>query len=334
MVKILDIDSGMLLVAADIHGNWVDYQKIQNLFMVMRNEGKADKLVFLGDLIHAYEGEDSSLKILEHLVSNADPDVIALLGNHELMHIYHLNVSKNGQKLAEKLEEEIERIEKDREVYVRFMKQMPYAIRTKGGVILAHTGPNPPMTGVGINPIYAALVMPDQPSKDKDTQNRVYTTTPEKAFNFIVNLDHDKLLEGLKQMTKKVIEAGYKNHLAEDFFDDYSPQLGEMCLHTNIGMYLWDIFFKNNEQEFDERFYSMMQERYLETMSAGGRPQKLIVTGHMTEPLGFKVVGNNQIRMCSSYGASDEKKTLLIVDSAKEYLGFEKLGESLFKLNS
>lgn len=35
-----------------------------------------------------------------------------------------------------------------------------------------------------------------------------------------------------------------------DFFDDYSPQIGEVFGQNGIGSYLWDVFFNGNETEF------------------------------------------------------------------------------------
>ena len=115
MGRIIDIDQGRLLIASDLHGNWEDYQAIKS------TKGKDDILILGGDLVHGYPGyEDKSVQILDDLIDNPDPSVIALLGNHELMHVYHMaKAVKNGHDFAGPLEE---KIKGNRKKYVDFMR--------------------------------------------------------------------------------------------------------------------------------------------------------------------------------------------------------------------
>lgn len=287
MGNIIDIDEGRLLVASDIQGNWEDYMKINDLFRQLKRQGKADILVLDGDLVHGYEGyEDRSVQILDDLIDNSDPSVITMLGNHELMNIYHMGqVTKNEQEFVRPLEEQIEH---NRERYIGFMKQMPYAIRTSGGVLINHTGANPPMAGFSI-PAYQDLVQKGG------------------GFRLMDDLNHDIILEQLKKAAGVETEG------------QYSPQIGQVFTGTDIGSYLWDVFFNKNEFEYGEEQYHKMLDGFLETMSRGNRPQRFAVTGHIEVPEGHKVVDGRQLRICSSYGANDPNKVLALVDASKQY---------------
>src|SRR3989344_1835404 len=132
MGSIIDINAGRLLIASDLHGNWKDYQRIRELYEGLKAQGRADRLILDGDLVHGYPGyEDRSVKILDDLMNNHDSSVMALLGNHELMHIYHMSgVAKNGHDLHDSAGPLEEQITGSRAKYVDFMKRMPYAVRT------------------------------------------------------------------------------------------------------------------------------------------------------------------------------------------------------------
>lgn len=295
-------------MASDIQGNWEDYRKIRDRYQALKRQGKADILVLDGDLIHGYQGyEDKSVQILDDLIDNPNTSVITPMGNHELMHVYHMQVSKKGQSFVEPFEEQIEH---NRERYVEFMKQMPYAIRTSGGVLINHTGANPPMAGFARQP-YEQLVQRTD------------------GFELMDGLDHDAILEQLKKVTREAMEKQYGQKLADDFFDDYSPQIGQVFGQTDIGNYLWDVFFNKNEFEYGEEQYQAMLGRFMQTMGRGERPQRFLVSGHIEVPEGYKVVNGKQLRICSSYGAEDSNKVLAVVDASKKYNSVDELVSDL-----
>ena len=318
MGNILDMDEGKILVATDIHGNWEDYVKIRKVYEKLKRDKRADILVYDGDLIHS-DGkyEDKSLEILDDLIDNPDKSIIPVLGNHELMHIYHLEVKKDEMdtSFAEPLEIRIEEERNNnREKYIEFMKQMPYAIRTKGGVVINHTGPNPPMTGL-YRKGYGDLVQKYD------------------AFQLMNQLDHDKILKQLKDTTRELIEKDYGHKLADNFFDDFSPQISQIFLSSPLGNYLWDVFFNLNEFGFEERMYNEMLDKFLKTMSNGNRKQDFLVSGHIGVTGGYKTINATQLRICSSSGTSDSNKVLALVDASQEYLVIDSLVDKLVSLN-
>ncbi|PXY01261.1 hypothetical protein DF185_11495 [Marinifilum breve] len=140
---IRDISSGRLMVVSDLHGNGYDFRQVLKTFQKLKKKGKADLLVFLGDLVHAYPGKqkDESLEMIEELMdlnaNQPESDVICLLGNHEFVHIYHIPLAKGPLEFTSWFEY---RIQKCREVVMQFFMNMPLMLRTQGGVLINHTG--------------------------------------------------------------------------------------------------------------------------------------------------------------------------------------------------
>lgn len=302
-MDIHDFHDGVLLVAADLQGNWEDYQMVRERFATLRARGSVDKLVLAGDVIHRYDGgRDASKEILDDLIDTPDPAVTVLMGNHELMHVYHLDMERNEFRFVEALEE---RIESDRARYINFLMGLPYAVRTAGGVTINHTGANPPMAGIVGNSRYAHLV------------------EGQDCLRVAQRIHHAEVLREVTRLTRTARELRQGHSLTPDFFDDFTPQIGEQFLRTDVGMYLNDIFFNRNEGEYGNAYPEMLS-RFLSTMGAE-LPQRLLVSGHNEVPRGYEVVADKQLRISSSYGADPGKKVLLRVDAAKPYAGVGEL---------
>ena len=83
MDKLIELpDCGRLIVVSDLHGNFRDYKRYLKLW----NSDDSDfHIVFLGDMIHAIDGEDGSVEIVEDAIfkSGQYPNYHCLLGNHE-----------------------------------------------------------------------------------------------------------------------------------------------------------------------------------------------------------------------------------------------------------
>lgn len=140
---VVDLPFGKLMIVSDLHGNAFDFRQIVTVYAALKREGKADYLVFLGDLIHGYPGKrkDASLEIVQELMrlqaNQKGSDVICLLGNHEMVHIYHIPLQRGNLEFTSWFEN---RIRGRREPIIRFFMQMPFMLRTKGGVLLNHAG--------------------------------------------------------------------------------------------------------------------------------------------------------------------------------------------------
>jgi hypothetical protein len=69
--------------------------------------------------------------------NHIDSDIICLLGNHEFVHIYHIPLSRGHLEFTSWFEY---RIKNCREELIQFFMSMPLMLRTKGGVLINHTG--------------------------------------------------------------------------------------------------------------------------------------------------------------------------------------------------
>jgi hypothetical protein len=302
MANIIDISKGRILISSDIQGNFEDYKQIRyKIFKELGKQGIVDYLVFDGDLIHGYSGyKDESKRILDDLIDNSDRRIIPLMGNHEFMHLYHLNVQKAGRSFVWPFEEEIK---ENRPKYIKFIISMPYAIRTLGGVTINHTGAN---RGMG----------------DSEMQPNKWTSDPFELMNTMVN--HNHFLKNLEKFVLRS-EVGAS-------FEKYYPQIGIAFMNLTIGKILWDIFFNKNELEYGSDRYNTLLCGFLKTMGKGNLPQRFLVTGHIEVPEGYKVLFGKQLRISSSYGAQDTNKVLALVDASRKYSSVDKLVDDLVAL--
>ena len=140
---ICNIDFGNLMIVSDLHGNGDDFRQVLRVYEKLKKEKKADYLIFLGDLIHAYPGKrkDESLEMIQKLIeldaNKEGSDVICVLGNHEFVHIYQIPLQRGNLEFTSWFEN---RIRKNREDIVRFFMDMPFMLRTNGGVLINHSG--------------------------------------------------------------------------------------------------------------------------------------------------------------------------------------------------
>lgn len=147
MKRILNLPAqGKALIITDLHGNWEDYQKYQKKWDKYLEEDNF--VIITGDIVHNTSPEkDGSVEMLESVQEYCQLDNFhLLLGNHESCHITGKHIYKGisdqkkdfeellklkfGYKWVEKLDE-----------YVEFFKRLPFAVKTRNGVIISHGGP-------------------------------------------------------------------------------------------------------------------------------------------------------------------------------------------------
>ena len=257
---IRDISSGKLMIVSDLHGNGFDFRHILKVYEKQKSKGRADYLVFLGDLIHAYPGKqkDESLEMVQQLMemgaNQPDSDIICLLGNHEFVHIYHIPLQKGHLEFTSWFER---RLRGKREKVVEFFMDMPLMIRTKGGVLINHTG-----------------------ASNRYNSNEDFDLEWFRKFNH--RGDYTFHLENLKK---------YNTYVGSDF------------MNTSEGDFLWDILMNGNERQYGEDYMKMVKD-LLEFMSQDrlDSPLKSLVSGHIGVHYGAEMVGDHQLRLCSSIG--------------------------------
>jgi hypothetical protein len=300
--KIFDIKKGKLMVVSDLQGNLKDYLKIKEVFLKLKEVKRVDYLIFDGDLIHSDLGEeDGSKEIIDDLIklkaNSKKSPYIAILGNHELAHIYEFSLSKGKYEYTSSFEKVIY---PNREKYVNFFKEMPFGIRTDNQILINHTGANS-LIGEKLEKRYNI------------------------DFNKYSNFNHESQI---KSMIKELELEKLKNNS-----NKINYKLGNKLMESKIGYFLFEIFMNKNEKEYAEEYFIMLNN-FLSFMSEDLSFQlRFLVSGHVRVPNGMEIIGEKQLRLSTSCGAkSDSEKTFLLLNSEKNYNSIYELSRDCFKL--
>lgn len=290
MNRILDVLDGILYVVTDLHGEWEPYQRYRDHFLDLYRGGSVHRLVFLGDVIHSYHSRrDASLDILldiMHLQAELGADHVTMLpGNHELVHIYSIPLSKGDMLFTADFEHALG---DNREQVITFLKSLPFALRTAGGVMLNHAGAHPDF-------IYPPVV------------------------EGISHFSHDALLGECDQLLQQAetvellerylnwSEAEYRQ-MAQYHLGVTGPQ-DPRYLHLLRGLVisegfrefrpLWNFFFTQCEGEVGHREYATLIPDFLRAFSTDQIALRGLVTGHIVTDGSHEVIAQRQLRLSS-----------------------------------
>src|SRR5512147_2137774 len=139
--RFLDLSEGSAMIVTDLHGDREAFNRYVNRFRTLYQSGDAQRLIFLGDLIHSYgpPQTDGSLSMILDVMALqrelGEDRVIMLLGNHEMPHIYGITLSKGELEFTPRFEQ---MLGDHREKVLAFFDRLPFAIRTAAGVMLIH----------------------------------------------------------------------------------------------------------------------------------------------------------------------------------------------------
>jgi hypothetical protein len=277
------------MVVSDLHGNWKDYEAVMQHWERHQDAGDADHLVILGDVVHARNHwEDASLAILDDLKSRKcnrkAGNIWCLLGNHEMVHIYHIELWKGNECYTAEMEEDMQGL---REKYMEQLTRMPFMIRTGGGTLLVHAGA---CRSVGMDFI-------DQQEVD---------------FAYIREWPHLQLVRKLAERVGLPADA--------NLYSQLYPRIGLAFNGLPQSRFLWEMLMNKNERAYGKAYFKYLRQ-YLRYFSQGHkRGLNLLISGHIRVPFGWEVVDNQQIRMSSGFGAeNDSFKTYLLIDGEKTY---------------
>ncbi|GAB6055151.1 metallophosphoesterase [Methanobacterium movens] len=139
---------GHVLIITDIHGNWSDFNKFINIWDDFK--GNNNHLVITGDFIHSMGlVEDKSIEVLEQIQYQfeSDQNFHVLLGNHEWSLISSVVLFKNRENLSFKFENLLKKRfpgswKEKLEIYIKFFKKLPVAVKTNNKVFISHSGPS------------------------------------------------------------------------------------------------------------------------------------------------------------------------------------------------
>jgi len=311
MKRIVDISTGLVMVITDLHGAWEPYVRYRDRFLQLLGQGKADRLLFLGDLIHGQvEPEnDRSLDIILDVLRLREElgheRVGMLLGNHELPHIYGLTLSKGDQVFTPRFETALG---EHRDVVLGFFRSLPFMVRTAGGVLLAHAG--------------AAETIISAEAVEWLSQCS-HELLIEEAERLIAPVPLDDLVQSMLGWTPA--EYLQMVHFYLDVSGRGDPRYADLLRGVVISegipafRWLWDAMFTRCEQEYDhERAYKRVLERFLEAYSTE-RPLRALVTGHITIEGGYKIVADRQLRVASwTHARPHSAGMYLLLDAAQE----------------
>jgi hypothetical protein len=296
------------MVVTDLHGDWDVYRRCRDRFVALQAREQIDCLIFTGDLIHA-ESEtlpDRSVDIVADVLalqSAYGAAVIYLCGNHEMPHIYGISLARGSKEYTAAFEAALSRSGRRTEVTALF-DSLPFFVRTRAGVSVAHAGASP--------------VMLDARNTTRlfnwDHQELLGRAEQALAGEDIVALRR-AFAEGNNAVSYEALARHYLSVSGpEDPRYDY---LVRGFLATNAPSFdlLWSALFTRCEEEFGPKQYAIFLDATLKELSVDFSRQEVLVSGHMNTQKGHRVIAQRQLRLSSARHAQPH--------SAGEYLIFD-----------
>ncbi|MBN1428236.1 MAG: metallophosphoesterase [Anaerolineae bacterium] len=306
MDRVVDLVQGNAFVVTDLHGAWQPYVNCRDHFIDLYQQGLADTLIFLGDILHGYgpPEEDYSLAILWDIMQlQADLGsnrVIMLLGNHELPHIYGITLSKGDIEFTPRFEHALGEY---RSYVIEFLMGLPFCVRTIGGTMLTHAG----AVASVATPEVAGWLLTFSHQKLLDEADRLLNRE-----------DVSDLIRASLNIEPSEYDSQAYRYLAVNGPDDpryYDLLRGFIVGNLSEWQKLWDFFFNQCEMGLSITFYRKVLERFLEVYSTPGMQQHVLVTGHMAVQDGYAIVAEKQLRLASwSHSTPKEAGCYLLFD--------------------
>lgn len=306
--RLWSLEAGIIMVVTDLHGDWDAYQRYRDRFVDLHTKGKADCLVFTGDLIHGESSEpDKSLEIVLDVIELQDtygPAVIYLSGNHELPHIYGINLAK-GQKVYTPDFEKALTQSRTRDKVIPLFDSLPFFLRTKAGITIAHAG--------------AAALMVEPANTLK-----LFNWSHQELLTWADEMLSPEDIEALRNGYAKMHEGIPYGTLAEYYLavsgpDD--PRYNDLLRgfiassHPSFDQILWSALFTRCEREYGIADYAIFLDSMLQQLSTNFYPQQLLIAGHITIRGGHEIIAKRHLRLASGHHATPR--------SAGQYLLFD-----------
>ena len=146
-LRVLDFDQGVAMIVSDLHGDWRGYCYYRDLFLARQHQGRVQRLILCGDLIHREQEDqpDGSLAMVEDIMRLQNfygPEVVVMLaGNHEIPHVYGMPLFRKNRQCTPPFEAAlVEAGPERREAVIAFFDSLPFYVRTAAGVLITHAG--------------------------------------------------------------------------------------------------------------------------------------------------------------------------------------------------
>ncbi len=298
------------MVVTDLHGDLNLYRRYRDRFLSLHAWGFAQTLVFCGDLIHS-DGParaDGSLAIMLDLLALKErlgSSLIVLLGNHELPHIYGVNLARGDLEYTPRFEAAMGA---HREAILALLRSLPFYLRTQAGVLISHAGAPPTVLLPGD---WERICAFDHDALLAEAGARIQAADPET-------------LAGLRKSYARLAGASYdelaRHYLAVAGGDDprYNDLLRSLLVSDMPDFnFLWSTLFTRNELDVGEERYRQVVDSFLRVASAGFVEQRILVAGHIPTR-GRVIVAGRHLRLHSgTFNGSTRDSSYLLLDVAK-----------------
>jgi hypothetical protein len=309
--RFLNLSDGVAMIVTDLHGDRDAFHRYVNRFRALYTAREAQRLIFLGDLIHGYGSEqsDGSLNMalnVMRLQEELGPDtVIMLLGNHEMPHIYGVSLMKGDIEFTPRFEHALG---DHRARVLAFFESLPFYIRTAAGVMLAHAGPSAEVVDK------AELLW----HFDHGAILREADTVLSQTDNLAPLYNQYAALYGAPYAE----EAEYYLAVRGPNDPRYSHLLRAFTISQQSRSFkiLWDALFTMNEVGRTEWVYLQTCQQFLRAFSVGAPvEQRVMVSGHIVTPMGGHMLVNRfHLRLSSATHARPrEAGRYLLLDCAR-----------------
>jgi hypothetical protein len=298
------------MVVTDLHGDWDAYRRYRDRFVALQAKGQANWLVLTGDLIHREKlnAPDHSLEIvLDVLALQASygQAIIYLCGNHELPHIYGINLTKGERSYTPAFEAALTNGQQ-RAAVIALFDSLPFYLRTRAGVVLTHAGAAAPLA-------------------HPQNAMRIFNWSHQRLFDWADQMmateDVAALRNGYAKWNQMPYEAMARYYLAVSGPDD--PRYNDLLrgfLATSDPAFeqlLWPALFTRCEEEYSSD-YAIFLEALFHEVSQNFYPQRVLVAGHMTIKGGHRIVAQRHLRLASAHHATPrEAGCYLLFDTGK-----------------
>lgn len=308
--RVIDRDAGLAMVVTDLHGDWDAYERYRDRFLQHQARGEAEVLLVLGDMIHRSgpAETDASLEIvldLMRLQAEQPDNVICLLGNHELPHIYSIMLQKGSELYTPRFEAALGA---HRDAVIDWFMGLPFYIRTKAGVTLCHAGASS-ATGekAGLQQLWHF------------SHQRIWDEAKAK----ITPEERPSMMRTMREMYNKTYNEMARTYFAVSGIKD--PRYDNFLIGTVASSanpkfeLLWSAMFTRNELEYGDYGYNVILNTMLQALSLDYHQQVALVTGHIDCRGGYTLINKQQLRLASAKHAQPREAGLyLLFDMADE----------------
>lgn len=321
--RLWSLQQGMAMVVTDLHGDWDAYERYRDRFANLQAKGQADYLIFIGDLIHAHNAKnDQSLKIILDILAlrvTYGDAIITLCGNHEMPHIYGINLAKGNRHYTPEFENALSQCQW-RDDVINLLKSLPFYIRTQAGVSLTHAGAPAEIAKPG-----RALVL--------------FNWDHEQILKWAEQIMGRDSIESLRQGYAKLHQGLSYDMLARHFLavsGPNDPRYDDLLRgfiassHPDFDTLLWPALFTRCEEEYGLGDHRIFVDALLQALAINYATQTYLITGHMTIKNGYQLVTKHHLRLASAHHATPRQTgRYLLFDTSRPVGNIKELVKQL-----